>query len=95
MSVARQSDAVRSSDSRSARNRILDVACDLFYRHGVRAVGIDTIIAAAGVAKMSLYRAFLSKDALIVVCLERREAEFWERWERTVLLHAGDPRAQL
>jgi len=95
MSVARRSDAARSSHGRSARDRILDVACDLFYRQGVRAVGIDTIITEAGVAKMSLYRAFPSKDALIVACLERREAEFWERWERTMLLHAGDPRAQL
>jgi len=79
----------------SARERILSVASELFYHQGVRAVGIDTIIAAAGVAKMSLYRAFPSKDDLVAAYLERRNLEFWERWDRTVAAHPDDPRAQL
>jgi AcrR family transcriptional regulator len=79
----------------TARERILSVASDLFYHQGVRAVGIDTIIAAAGVAKMSLYRAFPSKDDLVAAYLERRNVEFWDRWDRTVAAWPDDPRAQL
>jgi AcrR family transcriptional regulator len=96
MSVARKLAPAASAPSErlSARERILSVASDLFYHQGVRAVGIDTIIAAAGVAKMSLYRAFPSKDDLVAAYLERRNVEFWERWDRTVAA-ADDPRAQL
>ena len=54
--------------------RILRTASDLFYREGIRAVGIDRVIAASGVAKSTLYKHFPSKDALVVACLERRDA---------------------
>jgi AcrR family transcriptional regulator len=60
------------------RERILDSAYELFSRHGIRAVGVDRIIADAGTAKMTLYRNFASKDELIVAFLQRRE----ERWTR-------------
>lgn len=60
-----------------ARDRILATAGRLFYRDGFRAVGIDTIIAEAGVAKMSLYRHFPSKDDLIVAYLEESNRQFW------------------
>jgi AcrR family transcriptional regulator len=83
------------ADRLTARERILSVASDLFYQQGVRAIGIDTIIAAAGVAKMSLYRAFPSKDDLVAAYLERRNVEFWDRWDRTVAAWPDDPRAQL
>jgi AcrR family transcriptional regulator len=53
----------------AARDRILATACDLFYREGIRAVGVDRIIAEAGVAKASLYANFSSKDDLIVAYL--------------------------
>jgi AcrR family transcriptional regulator len=53
----------------AARDRILATACDLFYREGIRAVGIDRIIAEAGVAKASLYANFSSKDHLVVAYL--------------------------
>ena len=79
----------------SARERILSVASELFYHQGVRAVGIDTIIAEAGVAKMSLYRAFPSKDDLVAAYLERNNEEFWERWDQCVAACLGGPRAQL
>lgn len=61
-----------------ARDRILDTAYELFSRHGVQAVGVDTIVAASGVAKMTLYRHFPSKDDLALAFLQRRE----ERWTR-------------
>jgi AcrR family transcriptional regulator len=95
MSVAHPPAPAPSVDKLSARDRILNVACDLFYHQGVRAVGIDTIIATAGVAKMSLYRAFPSKDDLVAAYLERRNVEYWERWDRTLADHPDDPRAQL
>jgi len=46
------------------RDRIFRTACDLFYRHGIRAVGVDTIASEAGTNKMSFYRSFASKDEL-------------------------------
>ena len=77
------------------RQRILDTASEMFYREGIRAVGVDAIIARAGVAKMSLYRNFPSKDALVTAWLEDRNAFFWRRWERAEAMCSGDPRAQL
>ncbi len=77
------------------RQRILDTAADLFYREGVRAVGIDLIVERAAVAKTSLYRYFRTKDDLIAAFLQREDAEFWQQWEETVRRHAPDPRSEL
>lgn len=63
----------------SARERILDTASRLFYQEGLRATGIDRIIEEAGVAKMSFYRHFPSKDDLIVAFLQKRHDE-WMAW---------------
>ncbi len=68
----------------SARERILATASTLFYHHGYQAVGIDTIVAESGVAKMTLYRHFPSKDALIVAYLERSDRLFWVWFEEAV-----------
>lgn len=59
-----------------ARERVLAAAYELFSRQGTRKVGIDAIVARAGVAKMSLYRHFRSKQDLVAAFLERRE-ELW------------------
>ncbi|MGH3327110.1 MAG: TetR/AcrR family transcriptional regulator [Streptomycetales bacterium] len=64
----------------SGRERVIRTAYDLFSRRGVRAVGIDTIIAEADVAKMTLYRNFPSKDALILAFLQRREERWVHEW---------------
>src|SRR6516225_4273793 len=64
-----------------ARDKVFDVAADLFYRQGVRAVGVETIVKEAGVAKISLYRSFPSKDDLVVAYLESRRAAFWLQWD--------------
>ncbi|CAI8837939.1 TetR/AcrR family transcriptional regulator [Methylocaldum szegediense] len=63
----------------SARDRILETAQRLFYRYGIRAAGVDRIIAESGVAKMSFYRHFPSKKDLVVAFLERRH-RFWMDW---------------
>ena len=73
----------------SGRERVLETAYELFSRHGTRAVGVDRIIAESGVAKMTLYRNFASKDDLILAFLERRE----ERWTRAWLQDTVESRA--
>jgi AcrR family transcriptional regulator len=79
----------------SARERILKTARDSFYREGIRAVGVDTLIARSGVAKMSFYRSFRSKDELICAYLESSAAEYWQWWDETLKPHAHAPRKQL
>src|SRR5215469_18763160 len=79
----------------SPRDRLLNTANDLFYRRGIHTVGIDEVIAAAGVAKMSLYRSFPSKDELVAAYLARRSGFYWAWWDRVVARHPGDPRRQL
>ena len=81
--------------AKPARERILETASELFFRHGIRAVGIDTIIARSGVAKMSLYRHFASKDELVVAFLEWRDKTYWDWWDAVLARHPGEPRAQL
>lgn len=61
------------------RQRVLDTAAELFYRDGVRAVGVDRIAAESGVAKMTLYYHFHSKDELVAAWLRRRDEE-WMSW---------------
>jgi AcrR family transcriptional regulator len=74
----------------SARERILDTAYDLFSRHGIRAVGVDRIIATSGVAKMSLYRHFHSKDALVLAFLQEREKRWTMEWLHTEASRRAD-----
>lgn len=56
----------------AVRDSILEIAGDLFYREGIRAVGIDRIIAESGAAKATLYRHFPSKEQLVLAYLEDR-----------------------
>ena len=83
-----------SGPQRSARDRILDTASELFYRDGYHAVGIDTIVERSGVAKMTLYRHFPSKDDLIAAYLERADAEFRD-WLEAEITGVDDPLEQL
>src|SRR5882724_698903 len=78
-----------------AIDRIRQTARELFYRQGIRAVGVDEIVARAGATKPSLYRGFSSKDELAAAYLRDYDAEFWNRFESAVAAHPGDPRAQL
>jgi len=66
------------STTSEARLRILETADRLFYREGIRAVGIDRVIAEAEVAKATLYAHFPSKDDLILAVLRHREASVLE-----------------
>ena len=78
-----------------ARDRIFEVAADLFYRMGIRAVGVETIVKEAGVAKISLYRSFPSKDDLIVSYLEERNESFWRQWDERFDRYKADASALL
>src|SRR5262245_23662430 len=77
------------------RERILAVAADLFYRHGIRAVGVEAIAEAAGTNKMTLYRHFASKDELVAEYLRCLAEKASGSWDKLAAQHAGDPRAQL
>lgn len=87
--------AQKESDSFDLRDHILTTASGLFYREGVRAVGVDRVVAVAGIAKTSLYRHFPTKDDLIVAFLEREDREFWALWDSVSTAHVGDPRGEL
>jgi AcrR family transcriptional regulator len=69
----------RAKTSR-ARGQILDAAYELFSRNGIRAVGIDSIVERSGVARMTLYRHFASKDALVLEFLQLREERWTKAW---------------
>ncbi len=77
------------------RERIVAVARDLFYRHGIHKVGVDAIAEAAGTNKMTLYRHFESKDKLIVECLCRLSAEMDQARATIAAAHRGDPMGEL
>src|ERR1700674_3527763 len=77
------------------RERIVEAASDLFYRQGIRAVGVDAIAEAAGTNKMTLYRHFSSKDELVAEYLRGFAREVTASWGRLEAAHPGNPRAQL
>lgn len=85
----------RSGSQKSARTRILEAASDLFYREGIRAVGVETIAQEANTTKMSLYRHFASKDELVAEWLRQYVINFWQFWEEMANQYPNDPRRQL
>lgn len=84
----------RREEKSSPRDRLLDTAGALFQRHGFQAVGIDRILAESGVAKMTMYRYFASKDEMIAAYLERANAQFWA-WVDSATKDAKTPEAKL
>src|SRR5262249_45152653 len=85
----------RTRETSEARQRILETADRLFYRDGIRAVGIDRIIAEAGVAKMSLYKHFPSKDDLILAALKHREEGVLEFFRSAMERHGRKAKTPL
>jgi AcrR family transcriptional regulator len=75
----------------SARARLLTAAADCFYDSGVAATGIDTITAAAGVAKMSLYNNFAGKDDLVLAYLQARHEEWLGLYRRRLAAATDAP----
>jgi AcrR family transcriptional regulator len=99
MNAANDDAARQETESAGAkprvRDRIFDTACELFYRHGIRSVGVDAIAAEAGTNKMSFYRSFPSKDDLVAEYLREQQREVWEHWNAIMAAHPGNPRRQI
>ena len=79
----------------TAKEKIERTAYALFMRHGIRGVGVDTIVARSGVGKMTLYRHYPSKNALALAFLERRFELFSRRWQAEVEALKLPPREAL
>ena len=95
MKAATKTVTCRKDEGIPPRERILSVAADQFYRHGIRAVGVESIAEAAGTNKMTLYRHFASKDELVAEYLRRLAEKASSSWDKLAAQHPGDPRAQL
>lgn len=78
-----------------ARERILLAAKALFSTQGIRATGIDSIVNSATASKMSLYKHFSSKEALIVACLQTHDTEFWTWFIEQIECKARTPKDKL
>lgn len=83
------------TDGATAQEQLLDAAQDLFYREGIRAIGVDAVVERAGVNKMSLYRQFSSKEELVVAYLNRMDEGFRRRIEASFAKHPDEPAKQL
>ncbi len=86
--------SAKTATGRSARERLLDAANELFYAEGVHTVGIDRVIERAGVAKASLYNTFGSKDELVRAYLQGRHVAQEARITRYIEMYT-DPRDRL
>jgi len=82
-------------DARSARDRILHAAFRLFYAHGIRGVGVDTVIAESGVAKATLYKHFPSKNDLVLAYLDEVDRIWRAQLEAAAEAAGPDPRDRL
>jgi AcrR family transcriptional regulator len=87
--------AERQAEPQLAKDKVFAVAADLFYRKGIHSVGVEEIVSQAGVAKISLYRSFASKDDLVVAYLEDRSRTFLRQWDDAFDRYRDNPRAQL
>ena len=85
----------RAATQAGARDRIVAVATRLFYKRGIRNVGVDLVIAESGVAKTTLYKHFRSKDALIAECLHRLDDRYFRWFESEVEAKTDDPHGRL
>jgi AcrR family transcriptional regulator len=95
MEAARPRRGAPLKSEAGARERILATASDLFYREGIHATGVDTVVERSSVSKTSLYRVFRSKDELIAAYAAERDRSFWAWWDRVEERQAEDPRAML
>ncbi|HLO16365.1 MAG TPA: TetR/AcrR family transcriptional regulator [Anaerolineales bacterium] len=76
------------------KDKVFQTAARLFFRHGYRAIGVDTLAAESGIGKMTLYRHYPSKDDLIVTYLKDSDEVFWNNFEQ-VTKDASTPRDKL
>ena len=84
----------RATRRRPGAERLLETASDLFYREGIRAVGVDTVSERAGVSKRTLYNRFGGKDGLVAEYLRRRD-EGWKAYLRGATEAVVEPKEKL
>lgn len=96
-SKSKQRSTAKSLETKppSARDRVFKTAADLFYRKGIRAVGVETIAAEANTTKMSLYRSFPSKDELVAEWLRDHDTHFWQTWDAMAQKFPDEPLKQI
>lgn len=83
-------------EPRNTKERLLHIALDLFYTHGFHAIGIDRVIAEAGVSKTTFYNHYESKDDLILAAIKKQDEWETEAFGRAVQELGGyDPQAML
>ena len=90
-----ESEVIPGRPSSRPRDRIVATARDLFYRHGIKGVGVEAIAEAASTNKMTLYRHFGSKDDLIAECVQQAMVECFAELDELAAGHAGDPMGEL
>jgi AcrR family transcriptional regulator len=83
-----------NAENPAPKEKLFQTAARLFFKHGYRAVGVDTIAAEAGIGKMTLYRHFPSKDDLITAYLQESDRDFWRYFEQSTQA-AGSAREKL
>jgi AcrR family transcriptional regulator len=76
------------------KDKVFQTAARLFYKHGYRAIGVDTLAAESGIGKMTLYRHYPSKDDLIEAYLKDSDELFWRNFEE-ITKNAPTPREKL
>lgn len=76
------------------KDKVFQTASRLFYQHGYRAIGVDTLAAESGIGKMTLYRHYPSKDDLIVAYLKDSDELFWNSFEQ-ITRDSPTPREKL
>lgn len=85
----------RTQEASAPRQRLLDAADQLFYEHGINATGVDAVIAAAQVARMTFYNHFGSKDGLIAAYLKDRDLRWRDTLEEAIDAAGDDPIARV
>jgi AcrR family transcriptional regulator len=79
----------------SARQRLLETARELFYREGIRAIGVDTIVERSGVGKATLYRHFPTKDDLIAAYIEQEDRAHLQWFDDIIAATDRSPKERL
>jgi AcrR family transcriptional regulator len=92
--VTRQ-ETVQRRSSAQTREHVLQVAHDLFYWHGIRAIGVDRVAAEAGIAPTTLYRLFASKDDLVAAYVERADRHYREWFAEATRTDGRSPRERI
>ncbi len=77
------------------RDRIFETACELFYEHGIHAVGVDAITTSAGTNKTTFYRNFASKEALVSEYLQNQVRQYFDVWDEAVGQFPEQPQKQI